>query len=674
MKTLRIFLCLVALIVSSACYSTTYYVNTTGNDSSGDGTAAKPWKTLMYAVSKVPPNLGNVIQVGIGTFIENGLIEVPLGVSITGSGREYTFIKATPSFYYHPSDPGYSTNKFLISLSSYNPTDGNQSLRNFTIDGDSKQLHGGIYVRYRNKVIIDNVRVQNTNFTGIWLWDVRDSKLSNSILYNCSWGSTGFCVGALNLGNVTNVDISHIDINESTGYGIKAIGPNGYDDITNLKIHDGKVSVNPFGLWNNGTAPNIAIELWQVNLINCEIYNMYVDNTISLVNSNAIPSTGVQTIRVHDNTLDMATRANGSGYGIELTVHDAEIDHNYFIKGNYGIANWDNPMKNWTIHHNTFYALQGIYPGEVVRSQWSGLHNVKLYNNTIEFTGDKTMNVVGIYGGISDNIDIKNNLVINSNTSYSYYTNQLIHSENGAVINVLQVLNNSVDKIDPGSIIASITNSLVKINPLLNPSITKTGQRPTPYYLPTLGSSLIDAGLNVGYSFTSTAPDIGAWEATSTPIIPPPVVVAPPPVISSVKLNLYSTDAKLFGKAVLTPDNLAAKGSYFSIPSGNGTNYYIPPPSYALFNFQLPKTDIYIMWVRVRSPLNQGYYIYDGKGRWFNWQAGINSQWRWVKVLSGGVPVTFSFNQGVNEIQFGWNDDNVQIDQILITNDVNLIP
>ena len=495
-----------------------HYVSTAGNDMSGDGSVSKPWKTLKYAVTQVPANQGQTIRLAAGTFIEDGLVEVPLGVSIEGAGKDSTIIKAASSFYYHPADPGYATDKFLISLSEFNQLDGNQSLRNFTIDGDSKQLHGGIYVRYRNKVVIDQVKVQNTNFSGIWIWDVKDSQVTNTQLVNCSWGSMGYCAGALNLGNVDRVEIAQLDVNENTGYGIKAIGPNGYNDIFNLKIHDSRVSVNPFGLWNNGSAPNIAIELWQANLEGCEIYNSYVDNTISLVNSNATPSTGIQTMRLHDNTIDMETRAHGSGYGLELTIHDAEVDHNYFIKGNYGIANWDNPMENWIIHHNTFYALQGMYPGEVVRSQWSGLHNVKLYNNTIEFAGDKTMNVVGVYGGTSDKLDVKNNLVINSNTGYSYYPNQFIHTENGAVINNLQVLNNSITNLDAGNLLTSllgllVQNPLINLTTLPNPAVTKTGTRPQPYYLPAAGSSLVNAGLNVGLPYQGSAPDIGAYES-----------------------------------------------------------------------------------------------------------------------------------------------------------------
>ena len=486
----------------------TFYVSTTGDNAAGDGTAAKPLKTLAFAITKVPVSQGYTIELSAGTFIENGLIEVPLGVNITGAGIDQTILKSASSFYYHPATPGYATDKFLISLNESSQQNGNQTLKGFTIDGDSKQLHGGIYVHNRTNVVIDGVKVQNTNFTGLWLWDVKNSKVKNTQFINCSWGSTSYCSGALNLGNVESVEVDHITVDESIGYGIKAIGPGGNNNIINVKIHDSRISVTPFGLWNNGSAPNIAIELWSVNLVGNEIYNNYVDNTISLVNSNATPSTGIQTIRVHHNTIDMDARAHGLGYSIELTIHDAEIDHNYFNKGTYGIANWDHPMQNWSIHHNTFYAIQGTYPGEIVRSQSSGLHTVKLYNNTIEFASDKTMNVVGVYGGTSENVEIKNNLFIDSNTSYSYYPNQLIHLENGAALNNLEVKNNLFDTLPVGSVPGAYLNNVMVPDPM----IQKIGSRSETYYMPKAGSPLIGAGINVGLAFTGSTPDIGAYE------------------------------------------------------------------------------------------------------------------------------------------------------------------
>ncbi|HEV8515443.1 MAG TPA: Ig-like domain-containing protein [Cyclobacteriaceae bacterium] len=733
--------------ISARSAATTFYVSTTGNDA-GNGSAASPWKTLKYAVTKTPASQDYAIMLSAGTFVENGLIEVPLGVSIIGAGIDQTIIKAASSFYYYPASPAYSTDKFLISLNEYNQLPGNQTLSGFTIDGDGKKLHGGIYVRHRNNVTIDGVKVMNTHFMGIWLWDVQTSTLKNSQIINASWGSSAYCVGALSLGNLDRVDISNLTVDENTGYGIKAIGPNGGNNIFNTLIHDSRISVSPVGLWNNGSAPNIAIELWQVNLVGCQIFNSYVDNNISLVNSNAIPSSGIQTMRVHHNTLDMDTRAHGAGYGIELNIHDAEIDHNYFLKGLYGIVNWSNPMKNWSIHHNTFYGMQGTYPGEVVRSQWSGLHNVKLYNNTIEFAGAKTMNVVGVYGGASDNVDIKNNLFIDNNTAYSYYANQLVHTESGATITGLTVSNNSFSRLPVGTVPGTYSNNLTS-----DPLISKTGARPAAYYMPKSGSPLIDVGANVGYTFLGTAPDIGAIEFNGTGNVLPTVnltspannsTLAPGAAVTltatasdndgsitkveffngttklgedltapyslpwtaaagvltaratdnagaittsnsatvtlsgstSTTLTLDSYAAVLSGKMIQGNDVLAMGGSYFYVAPGNGNNYAIPPPGAAAFNFQLPRTDNYIIWAKVKSPSssNQTSYVYNGKGKWLTWSAGINTSWTWVRITDSGTTALFPFVQGANQFQIAWLNENMQVDQVIVTNDLNLVP
>lgn len=296
-----------------------YYVSTTGNNAN-IGTIASPWKTLRYAVTKVPSGAGHTIKLAAGTYIEDGLIEVPVGVNIEGAGKDATILKAANSFYYFPESPAYQTVKFLISLTAEKYVAGNQVLKNFTIDGDGKKLHGGIYVHYRTNVAIENVKVQYTNFTGIWLWDLRDGYLKNVSTLNCSWASSGWQSGAINVGNLERVEFDQLDINEGVGYGIKAIGPNGFNKFNQFIIHDSRISVHPIGTWNGGSAPNIAIELWQSSLIGCKIYNNYLDNTLSLVNSNGPAATGVESVRVYNNVFDMETRSKGAGYAIELSA------------------------------------------------------------------------------------------------------------------------------------------------------------------------------------------------------------------------------------------------------------------------------------------------------------------------------------------------------------------
>src|SRR5690606_32173082 len=130
-------------------------------------------------VTRVPAGQGHTIRLSAGTFVENGAFTVPVGVNIEGAGVDQTIIKAASSFHFNPASPGFALDKFLMNLTSGSAANGNQTLKNFTIDGDGKRLHGGIYVKFRSNVTIENVKVNATNFCGIWIWDVKNSLLKN---------------------------------------------------------------------------------------------------------------------------------------------------------------------------------------------------------------------------------------------------------------------------------------------------------------------------------------------------------------------------------------------------------------------------------------------------------------------------------------------------------------
>lgn len=500
------FFTLTFLLCFSYSKAETFFVSSAGNDQSGNGSKDKPWRTITFALQAIPHQQLNTLQILAGTYIESGQLSIPSTLSIIGAGVDLTIIKAASSFYFHPAEPGASPEKFLIALIGGNSAPS-QRLMSFTVDGSIRQLHGGIYVDKRDNVAIDNVRVRNVNFCGIWLVNVDDSSIKNTSLFNCSWGNTDWCSGALQLANCEKIEIDNLFVNEDRGYGIKAIRPDpGNNQLTAVKIHDSNISVNPIGIWKEGKAPNISIELWSANLIRCEISNCLVDNHISIVNPSFTPSSNSTSIRIHHNTIDLEMRAKGEGYGLELSVNNAEIDHNIFKGGQYGIVNWDEAVQNWNIHHNVFYGLKNYYPGEILRSQKSGLHSVKFYNNTIEMLGSTTINLIGLYGGQSDKLDIKNNLVINSNTSYNHYPNKFLHQENSNVTE-LTVMNNMLYNIVTDGIPGSLKNNLSS-----DPKINKTGTRHSGYYRPVAGSPLIDAGVDVKLPFRGSAPDIGAHE------------------------------------------------------------------------------------------------------------------------------------------------------------------
>src|SRR5688572_25324864 len=377
-----LFLCLVFTISS---FATTYYVSLSGNDSN-DGSSGRPWRTIANAVTKIPAGQGHTLQISAGTFVENQ-IHVPVGVHLSGAGRDVTIIKSNPSFYYYPSSPGFTNDKFLIRFYSGGSTAGNQSIKNLTIDGDGKKLHGGIFICNRNNVTVDNIKVQYVNFSGLWFYSSHNGVAKNIVLKDCAWGSSSWCSAALQFGNSTDLDISNFDIDEGRGYGIKNLGHDQNSVLRNIKLHHGKVSVHQAGLWDGGSAPNISIELWASGFDGTEIYNTYVDNHMSFVNPRNTQSS--TPLKIYNNVFDiLGPRTKGSGYCMELSSSSVEIKNNWFYGGYTAVVNWaGNVYTNWNVHHNVFYGISGgVNPTAVITSYKGGVQNLNLYNNTVEMT------------------------------------------------------------------------------------------------------------------------------------------------------------------------------------------------------------------------------------------------------------------------------------------------
>ena len=525
MKRVGLFLvCLIFLIQGS--YAAEYYVSLNGNDGSGDGSSDRPWRTLQHAVSKVPANQGHTIKIQAGTFVESAYINVPAGVNIEGAGIGITVLKPSSNLYHQSY--AWIFDKFLISFQGGT---GNQKISGLTIDGVSKQLYGGIVVNGRNSVVIENVRVQYTYFTGIWMWVTNDCRVTKVQLKDCAWGSSNGASGALQISQSERLEVDHMDIDEGTGQAVDAVGAG---KMYYLKMHDNRFSVNPQGNWQTPggvTVPNICVEFYNVDLKGCEVYNNYFDNNFSIAMDEpkfATP-TGIQTIRVYNNTFDLITRAKGSGHCIELTLHDAEVDHNHLWGGSTAIANWDasaNPhtMHNWKIHHNTFYGVSSYYPSAIINMYRHGVDKADIYNNTVELSGSSTVNFIEVNnGGIARNVKIENNLIIDSNTSYQWYPNKFISLVNNALMENATARNNFVQKMSIGSVGGVSYSGNLSGDPMIN----KTGNKPSPYYELKSGSPLINAGVNYGGTFAGSAPDIGAFEfgsGSTTPVNQLPAV------------------------------------------------------------------------------------------------------------------------------------------------------
>ena len=132
---------LFAIFFCLAANAATYYISPSGNDATGNGSAASPWKTLYKATSTVTSS-GNIIHVNAGTYIETLTSTLAVGVSIEGDGTT-SIIKASFSTVY----------QMIIQLHSNEGTNGNQHISNVKMDGQGS-TSWAIQIQGRSNVSI----------------------------------------------------------------------------------------------------------------------------------------------------------------------------------------------------------------------------------------------------------------------------------------------------------------------------------------------------------------------------------------------------------------------------------------------------------------------------------------------------------------------------------------
>jgi hypothetical protein len=506
----------------------TAHVSINGSDSTGDGSSAKPWRTIKLALSRVAGLAGGrTIQIGAGTFVEAGPLMVPEKVSLVGSGPT-TLIRAQPSLYFSGAMHPYRTDLALIQLKSGGMTGGNQQVRDLALDGDNKQVVIGVFVNNRNNVLISGVQTTNFGLTAVWFWETTDVRYTNSIVRNSARGDGGGSSGAVSVWRTKRAEFDRLDIDESVGGAIKSggYGSGNAAYLHAIKIHDSRISVAPMGTWINPTtgtpAPNLAIEFWNPEMQDCEIYNNYIDNTISLaMDQDPVWNTklGRSRMRVHHNTIDLLSRAKGSGYAVEVTMSDLEIDGNHIIGG--ALNNFDSPNHNTAvenfgnqkIHHNVFSSMKGGYWPTTLYMSRAHMDGVQFVNNTIEFIGDRTIHLFGFSGGnVVRNFTVKNNLVLNGVTGAPWGAPMLAEITTGSSVQNFLAENNWVQNAGTYAMNFSAPGATVRDTLTGDPRILRTGARPSPYFLPAAGSPLVDTGDLVGLPYSGAAPDIGALE------------------------------------------------------------------------------------------------------------------------------------------------------------------
>lgn len=502
--------CMALILLAGSAMAAIYHVSPTGNDDSGDGSSTKPWRTLAAAASKVRANEGHIIRLAAGTFNETRTANIPTGVTVEGMGKDKTIIKS-------------SLSGWLINLSSSSFVNGNQSLRNFRIDGNGRQLDHGILVARRHNVKIHDLHIQGIEDVGIQVqgqgsnltspptqW-VNNIEIHGVTLINTSkdFPERKHSSGAIMLGHVANASIHDNIIRENQGYGIKFLN-DGW--IKRSRIYNNDIQVPTV---DASWTCDIAIELWNITE-DCEVYNNKANSWFSFVRGNK--GAGTRSIHVHDNHISFPSLSS-TMMGIEIaSLSDVEINNNFIQRGRFGIGLWkqrpDAPatVANIKIHHNVIADNPGGH-GIMLTGNDSDIKNVQIFNNVIDSQKSAiTMNPPNSKARIN-NVHIANNIFLNS---------ERVLSTMGAGANITKITmqQNVMHRVGTNLVEwGGKTGTTMGVNFNRDPQLAIAGAKPYPYYKPASSTSfVVNRGINVGLPFRSAAPTIGAYEyVTVTP-------------------------------------------------------------------------------------------------------------------------------------------------------------
>ena len=328
---------------------TVYHVATTGSDATGDGSAAKPWKTIAKACATVAAGAGSTIQVGAGTYVESAtcLASVrhePRGRGWTRRADDRAGLGRPPRRRPNCTAAGNTQTVSGLKLDGQHRSAGTRgmtvsSVRGLTVtDLDAENFKGARAGQNGGGAL---------NVVNAWNLD-----LGNSTLRNGGDVQSSQCTGTLGLGDFYDSRIHDLTISEDVGYGVKgSVAPSEVDNTTfdNLDVSVGTTSCS---VWNT-----LAFELFETNAVGTTIENSSFNATVSLTDVGSGPGPLVRlSLRRPQQPLDDQHRQRVRARARpEQRPHPQQL----LAGGLYPVANFTSQVKSGNvIDHNVFDNVQ----------------------------------------------------------------------------------------------------------------------------------------------------------------------------------------------------------------------------------------------------------------------------------------------------------------------------
>ena len=498
------------VLIANVIFATNHYIATTGDDSTGDGTSGNPWKTLSYACSQVVIS-GDSIIVGTGTFIETTNSNLSVGVNIIGQGAT-SVIQANYS-------AATEFNALIVLRSLSEGTDGNQTISNLKLDGNSLTGKYAIMVAARS-----NVKIHDCTFIDFSDWGITFSantdnsdseptsyatgnEFYNNIITNCAKYDSGGR-GELQIAGQLGILIYDNNMNQSgrgsgnNGWPIKGTG---YNEA--VKIYNNTLTKDPY----DGVTFDFVIELWGISNGGHQIYNNIISGNTDL--NDMYKGTYDYSVWFHNNTVGPDTKSvnNEAGFELEGDCENVIIEKNTFKNLDISILFQHSTTKYIKDVHIRYNIAKNARLTSTGGSGTPICRDIYIQNNTLNGASSDGIGIEAI--GTYSHWELTNNIITNNTrSSVTFYM-----ASAGATIDSVLVYNNIMygngnsDNLRYSGITPTnvIEVSTIKSDPLFTSSTN---------FVLLNGSPAINAGVDVGLTTDYLGnsimglPDIGAYE------------------------------------------------------------------------------------------------------------------------------------------------------------------
>lgn len=434
-KRLLILLCFLPFILNG---QTRYYISPTGNDGTGAGTEASPWRTVFKASTEAT-TWGDVIDIKAGTYTESQRTVLEPGVSIEGENTATTIINYT-----------YNTASYdngAIYMVSSSITNGNQSISYVTITGSNYAASRGIYTRFRNNVEIHHCIIKKFDKSGINAYSTATNAytlvggqvtLTNPTTVFTTGLKINNCTIEDNTESPDNIGECNLRWSGYTGFEIRNNTFSSIVRVTPRNVYSDQVQNGTFHDNIINTRESVSVDEWLFAMEmysgrgGCQIYGntLLGGGTIDIAGYTILKGIYAYSWYIHDNTITLSSLVSYTGkptVGITIECHSSLqgvlVTRNHIKNFPWGISVtigrtgasirdvyiWANVVEN-SASSSVAWTSFGI--GVIQQSASVTKRNINIINNTI--TGNQTYSFRGVYisvDGTIDDIKVKNNII-----------------------------------------------------------------------------------------------------------------------------------------------------------------------------------------------------------------------------------------------------------------------